>query len=259
MNIIEIQFAPWDKKYDFDSKGHQLKIGDRVVVKTELGTEIGKVVGFKEKRRPTQEEIKPILRKATLTDLERMEKKKDRAKEAFKFCKKLIKKHGLPMKLIDARFSFDGARLTFAFIAKERVDFRELVKDLTRKFQKSIRLHQVEVRQEARSAGGIGLCGREMCCARFLKNLGQVTTDLIRDQQLTHRGPERLSGPCGRLMCCLAFEECYYKELMKNLPPIGSLIKTPQGVGEVVGWHTLKQSVDVKIDEDTIIEVPIKE
>ena len=213
MNIVQIQFTPWDKRYDFDPKRHQLKKGDPIIVKTELGIEMGKVMGFKAIQEGScGKELKPILRKATLTDLEKMREKQKRGKEAFGVCQGLIKKKKLPMKLIDARFSFDGSRLTFAFSSKERIDFRELVKELTRKFQKSIRLHQIEVRKEVKICGGIGLCGRELCCIKFLKNQTKVTTDLIYDQKLAHRGAERLSGPCGRLMCCLNFEECYYKD-----------------------------------------------
>lgn len=266
MKIIQVQFTPWDKRYDFDLKHHQLKIGDRVIVKTELGTEMGKVVGIREepfgKPEPdsvqgvgTSRDLKPILRKATLNDLEKMAEKQKRVKDALKVCQKLIKKYKAPMKLVDARFSFDGSRVTFAFTAKEKIDFRNLVKELTRHFQKSIRLNQVEVRQETRMAGGIGLCGRELCCAKFLKNLGQITTDLIHNQQLVYRGSERLSGPCGRLMCCLAYEEPYYQEIIKDLPAIGSIIETEHGKGEVIGWHILRRSVDVRIDEDTVVEM----
>ncbi len=261
--IVQVQFAPWDKIYYFDPKNHELKIGDQVIVKTELGTEIGKIIGWKEleesKKLKKIEEIKPILRKATLTDLEKVKEKQSRANVAFKSCQKLIKKHNLPMKLIDVCFSFDGRRVTFAFISKEKIDFRELVKELNRKFQKSIRFHQIEVRQGVKITGDIGLCGRELCCLKFLKNPGQISSSFIFDQQLTHRGAERLSGPCGRLICCLAFEECYYQEMMKKLPVIGSIVKTEYGSGEVVDWHILKQTIGVKVNEDTIVEIPIEE
>ena len=257
MKVIEIQFTPWDKKYDFDPQNHVLKIGDRVIVKTELGTEMGKVMGFREEEKDSQK-IKPILRKAMLSDLERMKEKQNRNQDALKYCRKLIKKYKLPMKLIDVRFSFDGSRVIFAFTSKERLDFRDLAKDLTHQFQKSVKLHQIEVRKEAKMCGGVGMCGRELCCAKFLKNLGSVTSDLVRDQQLTYRGSERLSGPCGRLMCCLTFEECYYQETIKILPAIGSIVKTDRGSGEVVGWHVFKRSVDVRIDKETTVEIGLE-
>ena len=163
------------------------------------------------------------------------------------------------MKLIDAHFSYDGGRIVFAYIAPERVDFRTLVKDLTHRFHKSVRMHQVGVREEAGFTGDIGPCGRPLCCLKFLKNLGNVGTELIFDQQLAHRGTERLSGICGRLKCCLLFEEENYKELAKNLPVVGSIVKTKRGEGKVINWHILTQSVDIKTDKGTITNVPIGE
>ena len=164
------------------------------------------------------------------------------------------------MKLVDIHFSYDGKRITFAFIAEGRVDFRELVKDLTRKFQKSVRMHQIGVRDEARVAGDIGPCGRILCCKKILKgNYGGTTTEMAYAQQVAHRGLERLSGQCGRLKCCLKYELADYEELKKNLPAIDSIVKTSKGKGKVVGWEILKQVVKVDLGDRTIIEVPIKE
>lgn len=253
--VIEVQFSPYEKKEKYSPRDYKIKIGDYVIVKTDLGLEMGKVVGKKEEK----EEVKPILKKAGLEDLEKIKKREKKKREIFNQAKEIIKKSNLHMKLIDLRFSFDGGRIIFFFIASERIDFRNLVKELTKRFQKSIRMHQVGVREEAKSSGGLGLCGRELCCIKFLKTLGNVTTESILNQELAHRGAERLSGVCGRLRCCLLFEEEIYKEAIKNLPEIGSIIKTERGEGKVVARHALKQSVEVEIDKETKIEVPAKQ
>lgn len=276
MRILEIQFTPWYKKYYFKSNEESLKLGDYVVVETELGTELGEIKSFKTeeevskifqengngKERSTSfiTEIKPIARKATSQDLDKVRENEAHYDESFNFCHKLIKKHELPMKLVDIHFSYDGKRITFAFIADGRVDFRELVKDLTRKFQKSVRMHQIGVRDEAQVAGDIGPCGRILCCKKILKsNYGGITTEMAYAQQVAHRGLERLSGQCGRLKCCLKYELSDYEELRKNLPVIDSIVKTSKGKGKVVGWEILRQAVKVDLGDKTIVEVPLKE
>jgi len=276
MKVVQIQFNPWDKVYNFDPADSVLAVGDYVVVKTELGIEIGKVVGFKDVRSPSDEdrqiestgqetgkevEIKPILRKATTTDLEKIPDEKHK-KEALAYCKKMIEKHKLPMKLVDVHYSFDGSRVTFAFIADGRIDFRELVKDLTRHFNRTIRLQQIGIRDEARLAGDYGHCGRPLCCGRFLKDLAPITSEMAELQQIAHRGSERISGICGRLMCCLAYEESGYEELAKKLPAIGTKVDVDGKKGIVVGHHVLKQSVDVEFpgengEDSTVVEVDL--
>lgn len=259
MNVVQVKFAPWDRIYNFDPQGHNYKKGDRVVVKTELGIEIAEVAGFIGLELGGEESgtLKPILRRANAVDIKKMIEKEADQKEAFKFCKKLIKKYNLPMKLFDVRFSFDGGRITFAYIAPERVDFRDLVKELTRRFQKTIRMQQVGVREETRMFCHIGFCGREACCRQFLRNLGNISLEQAYTQQVAHRGSERISGVCGRLLCCLAYEQPVYEEMAKALPLIGSTIKTEKGRGRVVSWHILKQTVNVKLEDKngTVIEV----
>lgn len=263
MKVADVQFLPWDKTYIFEPKDIRLELGDFVVVKTELDTEVGKIVGLKE---ITQEdldkkgikEVKPIVRKANRQDIEKMKTRDKEKPEAIRYFKKSIKKLSLPMKPMDVHFSLDGGRITLAFIADGRVDFRDLVKDLTRHFQKSIRLHQLGIRDEARAAGDYGACGQKLCCKRFLSELGNVTSELVMAQQVSHRGSERLSGVCGRLKCCLAYEQDLYEDLAKKMPAIGSVIKTKHGKGEVIGWHTLKGTVDLKLEgENTVIEVEV--
>ncbi|NQU77906.1 stage 0 sporulation protein [Candidatus Falkowbacteria bacterium] len=270
MNIIQVKFSPWDKAYNFDSNDLKLKKGDWVLVHTEIGTEIAQVTNTNPKTiepellkddKGNPLPVKPVLRKANLTDMEKIQQKSEQRQEAFDHCRKIIKKLSLPMKLFDARFSYDGGRITFAYIAPERVDFRELVKDLTHKFQKSIRMQQVGVREEARLFCNIGLCGREACCRKFLENLGNITLDQAYLQQVAHRGSERISGVCGRLLCCLQYEQPMYEACSQKLPPIGSEVKTPKGKGKVIAWHILKQTVDVRLDKqgEGIIELAIEE
>ncbi|MEA3463655.1 MAG: regulatory iron-sulfur-containing complex subunit RicT [Patescibacteria group bacterium] len=278
MKTVQIQFNPWDKIYNFDPVDSALKIGDYAVVKTEIGMEIGKVVGFKDlpSKRPIEsghglaksdsldkrkkldkqkngigqeygamDRIKPILRKATTIDLEKISDQKQK-KEAMDYCEKMINKYHLFMKLADVHFSFDGSRVTFAFIANGRIDFRELVKDLTRHFSRTVRLQQIGIRDEAKIIGDYGHCGRPLCCGRFLKNLSSINSGMAELQQVAHRGSERISGICGRLMCCLAYEHNNYEKLAKELPAIGARVDVNGRKGVIVGHHILKQSVDVK-------------
>lgn len=264
--IAQIQITPWFHLYDCKVGDLLLKINDQVVIKVEGGAESGRVIGLIEVSANEivglEENLKPILRKVTTEDLNVMAEQKNYKAAALEYCRKAVAHHNLPMKVIDAHFSFDGGRLTFPFIADGRVDFRELVKDLTHHFQKSIRLQQIGIRDEAKITGDFGPCGRTLCCKAYLdlKNLGSVTAELAELQQISHRGSERLTGLCGRLRCCLAFEKTTYDELAKNLPAVGSKIKTPQGEGEVVALNILEQTVDVALsgDRGNIIEVPFQ-
>lgn len=266
MKVAEIQLNLWDRIYYFEVGDLVLNFGDYAVVEANQNLEIGKVMGLKEmsekdlKALSENEEIKPIIRKATLNDLEVLESNEKGKEKALEECKKLIDKNQLEMKLVDAQFSFDGKKVTFAFIADGRVDFRPLVKDLTRQYQKSIRLQQLGVRDEAKINGDIGSCGIVQCCKTHLKVLGNVNAEQAELQQVSHRGAERLSGICGRLKCCLRYENDLYSELAKKFPAKGSHVKTPRGKGEVVDWQILKQVARVKLDDepDAIVEVPLE-
>lgn len=264
MQIAEVQFMPWDSAYWFDPADFDVKVGDKVIVKTELGLELGKVVGLRDvpEEKLQDKELKPIMRRANLSDEEKVKTRSEQKDQVIEACRELFeRKDSLKeMKIADIHFSYDGGRMTIAYIAPGRIDFRELVKDLTHRFQKSVRMHQLGVRDEAKLMGQMGGCGRGLCCRGHLKELGQVTMDYAEDQQVAHRGSERLSGVCGRLKCCLKYEESYYQELVKNMPAVDSPIKTPQGHGSVVSWNVLKQTVNVRLDADksTIVEVEIK-
>lgn len=277
MIIAQIQFAPWDKIYFFDSNDFELSKGNKVVVKTNLGMEIGEVVGVFDTEKKTgckcpkkeecqhnkigDKEIKPVLRLATPIDLEKIPSGEEKDK-AMSYCKKIAKKYELPMKLVDIHFSFDGSRITFAFIADTRVDFRELVKELTRYFNRTIRLQQIGIRDEAKMMGDFGHCGKPLCCRNFLNDLTSITSEMADMQQCAHRGSDRISGICGRLMCCLAYEQNGYEELNKKMPMIGARVSVDGKKGEVVGHHVLKQTVNVKFpgekgEHDTIVEVDL--
>ncbi|MDO9399565.1 MAG: regulatory iron-sulfur-containing complex subunit RicT [bacterium] len=265
MKIAQVQFAPWDKVYDFDSVGLGLIVGDKVIVKTEMGVELGKVVSLKDIDRSKLDqnfEIKPISRKAINADLEKIPDEKQK-NEDLKYCKKIVLKYGLQMKLIDIHYSFDESRLTVAFVADSRIDFRELVKELTRHFNRTIRLQQIGIRDEAKIIGDFGHCGRQLCCKKFLNEITSVTSEMADIQQCAHRGSDRISGICGRLMCCLAYEEEGYKKLCNCLPPINSEVKIGNKKGRVVRHYVLKQTVGVllegiKGEKGCVVEIEAK-
>ena len=261
MKVAQIQFTPWDKVYNFALNSLDIKTGDYVIVETDLGMEMGKVSGFKEINKIETEkeeneasdeekrELKAILRKALPTDLEKLPDYKEKRK-ALTICKDLVEKYQLPMKLIDVHFSFDDSRVTFAFISDGRVDFRELVKELTRQFNRSIRLQQIGIRDEAKLMGDYGHCGKQLCCRTFLKDLASITSEMAEAQQCVHRGSDRISGICGRLMCCLAYENKGYEELAKKMPALGAKVSVDGKRGVVVGHHILKQTVDVEFRDE---------
>lgn len=266
MLIAKIQFAPWDKVYNFSVGQLTLTPGDYVIVETELGTELGKVISLLEKTidqsSEEEREIKPILRKADYDDVARLPSP-EKKEEALAFCREMIAKHNLEMKLVDVHFSLDGGRINFAFIADGRVDFRELVKDLAAHFGVNIRLTQIGTRDEAKITGDCGPCGQGLCCRTFLKEFSSITSEMAEAQQVVHRGSDRISGMCGRLMCCLSYEYEGYKDMAGKLPPLGTKVNVDGTRGVVVGHHILKQTVDVKInavkedEKDVIIEVDI--
>lgn len=267
MKVAQIQFARWDKIYHFSLNDLPIKKGDRVIVETEMGQEMGEVIGFEEvedkvgsvevvvsseinaegveEKKVEKREIKPILRLANQGDFEKLPSKKDK-EDAYDFCKKTIAKRDLPMKLVDVVFSFTGTRINFAFIADGRVDFRDLVKDLTGHFGKQIRLTQIGIRDEARLAGDYGHCGRPLCCKKFIKDFSSISSEMAEAQQVVHRGSERISGCCGRLMCCLQYEYKGYKEMSEKMPAIGQKVNVDGKKGVVIGVHVLKQTVDVE-------------
>ena len=256
-----IRFHIQDKIYDFDPQELELAKGDKIIVETEQGVEVGEVVySAKEIEESTLESpLKPILRKATSSDLAKIAEYEEKKKESMDYFRETIDKYRLEMKPVDVHFAFDGSKVTFYFTAESRVDFRELVKELTRFFQKSVRLQQVGSRDVAKEVGGLGICGRELCCSKWLKEMSSITTDMARLQQMAHRGSDRISGSCGRLLCCLSYEAEFYLTMSKKLPELESIVATPEGRGKVIDLNILKQMVKVRLDKDEIMDFPTKD
>jgi len=254
VKVAQVQISFWDKPHGYLVGDLILELGDLVVVKTAWGNDIGKVILIKEMKEDdlaANSVLDNIIRKATTEDIENFNEIQKQSSQALEYCKRTVERQDLPMKIIDAHFSFDGGKVVFPFIADSRVDFRQLVKDLTHHFQKSIRLQQIGIRDEAKITGDFGSCGRLLCCKTHLSGLESITSDLADMQQVAHRGSERLSGLCGRLRCCLAFEGSTYRELMSKMPEIGKVVKTTKGRGKVIGRHILKQTVDVAMEGDS--------
>ncbi|HPA25742.1 MAG TPA: regulatory iron-sulfur-containing complex subunit RicT [bacterium] len=261
MIVAEIKFSPLTKSYWFDPNGLDLKINEMVVVKTELGLELGEVAELKKinSEMSSLRDIKPVIRKANNSDLQKVAEKKEHLEADFKIAKELIEKNDLEMKIVDMQYSFDGGRITFYFTAPARIDFRNLVKDLTHHFQKSIRLFQIGLRDEAKSLGEIGSCGKKLCCKVFSERCELINANYVNGSQIIHRGNERLTGICGKLKCCAKFEQKTYEQLAKNLPVVGSVIATPQGKGTVIKQFILKEAVEIALlkDPETKIEIKI--
>ena len=229
-----------------------LKAGDKVIVETARGVEFGSVVtGIKEvPDDQISQPLKPVIRIATQDDVRREAKNREKEKEAFKICQEKIRKHGLEMKLIDAEYTFDNNKVLFYFTADGRIDFRELVKDLASVFRTRIELRQIGVRDETKIRGGIGICGRPLCCHTYLTEFAPVSIKMAKEQNLS-LNPTKISGVCGRLMCCLTNEEETYEELNSHLPSIGDYVTTPEKLkGEVQSVNVLRQTVKVIVSLD---------
>lgn len=245
MSKALISIYSWENPKLFSSS-LDLKKGDKVIVPTENGNELGFVL---EEAIETKDEAEEkILRLATKRDCEIYEKYENEKEQLMETCREAAKKMELPMKFIDARVSLDGKQIIFVFTADGRVDFRELVKVLSKDLKKSARMHQIGSRDEARKLGGCGICGRELCCANFPGSIPSITTDMARIQQISHRGAERISGLCGRLLCCLAYEAEQYKKMLEELPELYSVVDTIEGKATVVEVNALCQEIKVKTE-----------
>ncbi len=261
VKVVGVCFRKGSKIYDFKLDDNNIKKGDVVIVETVEGIEAGEVeyIDKEVKDRKIIASLKPILRIANKRDLNKISDFNHAKKEALKVFGNKIKINQLKMKPIDVGFSFDNQRITFFFVAESRVDFRELVRDLARHFKKQIILRQIGPRDVAKIQGGFGVCGEPLCCNRFLQDLGNVVMDMVRDQDLEFRGSEKLSGACGRLKCCLAFEEDLYKKLKKNMPELGVQVKTKDGEGVVASRNILEQTVEVELKDQIKIKVAVTE
>lgn len=256
--IIGVRFRPNGKIYFFDPLDFQVETGQNVIVETARGVEYGRVVLGRreiEESRMTSA-LKPIIRIATPADDNKYEENKEKSIKAFDICLEKIAKHKLEMKLIEAEYTFDNNKVLFYFTAEGRIDFRELVKDLAAVFKTRIELRQIGVRDETKMVGGIGICGRELCCNRHLSEFVPVSIKMAKEQNLS-LNPTKISGVCGRLMCCLKHEQDTYEYLNEKLPNVGDHVKTADGnKGEVISVNVLRQKVKIVItDEDDNKEV----
>ena len=250
--IVGIRFRNVGKIYYFDPKNYKMQVGDHVIVETARGIEYGYVVLGNREVDETKviPPLKPVIRMATDEDRAIEAKNKEKEKEAFKICQEKIKKHNLEMKLIDAEYTFDNNKVLFYFTADGRIDFRELVKDLASVFKTRIELRQVGVRDETKIMGGIGICGRPLCCHSYLSEFIPVSIKMAKEQNLS-LNPTKISGVCGRLMCCLKNEEETYEVLNSKLPGIGDTVTTADGLrGEVHSVNVLRQTVKVIVVVD---------
>ncbi len=256
--IIGVRFKPVGKMYYFDPLDFDIKRGDCVIVETSRGTEYGEVVaGIREvEEKDVVKPLKSVLRLATEEDKLHYEENKRKEKEAYNICLEKIEKHGLDMKLIEVEYAFDGKKILFYFTADGRVDFRELVKDLAAVFRTRIELRQIGVRDESKTLGSIGICGRDLCCSQFLGEFVPVSIKMAKEQGLS-LNPTKISGSCGRLMCCLKYEQDTYEQLISESPKAGAEIDTPDGRGTVVSVALLRGKVRVRFDNDG--EVSIKD
>lgn len=256
--VVGVRFKHANKTYYFDPNGIDVEIGDKVVVETARGMELGTVT-FKDKElyKKHDMDVKPILRMANERDLANQNRSKSEKAEAMRLCKEKIKSHNLDMKLVDVEYTLDNSKIIFYFTSDGRVDFRELVKDLAAIFRIRIELRQIGVRDEAKMIGGIGSCGRSLCCSKWLNEFQPVSIKMAKTQNLS-LNPAKISGICGRLMCCLNYENDNYLEAAKEMPTVGETIKTKDGMAVVLDVNVLENIIRAKIetkDKRNIVEV----
>ena len=257
IKVVGVRFKKAGKIYYFDPADMNIQKDTYVVVETARGIEFGEcVIGIKEiNENDIVSPLKSVLRIATNEDIEKHFKNKDKEKDAFDICLKKIQEHGLTMKLIDVEYTFDNNKVIFYFTADGRVDFRDLVKDLATIFKTRIELRQIGVRDEAKMLGGLGPCGRPMCCSSFLGDFASVSIKMAKEQNLS-LNPTKISGICGRLMCCLNYEQSTYEDIRKRMPKVGSIVKISEGTGEVFSNNIVKESIKVKLKkgEEEVLE-----
>jgi cell fate regulator YaaT (PSP1 superfamily) len=258
--VVGIRFKRAGKVYYFDPAGIDLEVNDYVVVKTTRGLELGRVFIAPKQVLASEvtQQLKSVVRKAEPEDIERAQEFEAKETEALVECGKLIAKLGLPMKLLSAEYNLDGSRLTFFFSATERVDFRELVRQLNSRFKTRVELRQLGPRDEAKSIGGFGRCGRPLCCMNFLTEFSPVSIKMAKEQDLP-LNPMKISGICGRLLCCLAYETEQYHMMKEKMPKVGQQVSTPMGVAKVVGGNPLKETVLVELESGATVELPLSE
>ncbi|MDP4181692.1 MAG: stage 0 sporulation family protein [Bacillota bacterium] len=258
VKVVGVRFKSAGKIYFFDPGELEIEVNSNVIVETARGVEFGQVVV--PIREVAEEEIvaplKPVIRVATDEDKKHADENKQKEEDAFKICLKKINDHNLDMKLIDVEYTFDNNKVLFYFTADGRVDFRELVKDLASVFKTRIELRQIGVRDEAKMLGGIGVCGRVLCCNSYLGEFQPVSIKMAKEQCLS-LNPTKISGTCGRLMCCLKYEQEAYEEIIGRVPRVGAIVSTPDGQGTVMDISMLKELIKVKMDKGNETDLQI--
>jgi cell fate regulator YaaT (PSP1 superfamily) len=257
--LVCVRFATIPTPYIFDAQDLELAPGDQVIVNTEAGLSAARVIAYtREDEAQGLEDIKPVVRKVTEEDLLRLDRIHAKEKESFAFCHDRIRSRNLPMKLIKVEQIFDENKITFYFVAEGRVDFRDLLKDLVEKYRTRIELRQIGTRQESAMLGGIGSCGRELCCARFLTNFQRISVKMAKNQNMT-LNPSKISGLCGKLKCCLAYEKDSYANLIENLPKPGKKVFIDQGEATVVSINVINQSFVAKLADRRFIKAQVSD
>lgn len=256
LEVVQVKLREVGKTDYYKISGVKLGVGEYVIVEADRGIEYGEVVAEQELilDRDVKGPIKKVIRKATSGDLYQIEKNNKRIADIISTCERKIKEHRLTMKLVEAEYSFDRSKIIFYFTAEDRVDFRDLVKDLAKIFKARIELKQIGVRDEAKLLDGYGPCGRRLCCAKFLKTFEPVTIKMAKEQNLP-LNPTKISGCCGRLMCCLAYEWETYKYLMKGIPKEGETVKIKQGKGKVISVSAIKREIMVELEDGRHVKV----
>jgi cell fate regulator YaaT (PSP1 superfamily) len=253
--VVGIQFKPNGKVYDFDSGHFVLKKGDKVMVITDEGPAIG-CVHTEPQAAPVggpKRPLKKVFRLATEEELDRYDKSCEMESQVYRFCYQKIKELKLSMSLVSVERRFDGSKVVVYFTADGRVDFRELVKELVRRFRTRIEMRQIGVRHQAKLVGGLGTCGRTLCCATFLNRFDPVTIKMAKEQNLS-LNPSKISGMCGRLMCCLTYEHSFYEKTKKKLPKVGKRVMTKVGEGKILRQNVLTESLSILLDTGEEIE-----
>jgi len=256
--IIGVRFRPYGKTYDFDCGHFVLKLEDRVIVKTDMGMSLGTVVTSSRKvdEDKTPRNLKPVFRLATGEDIEQYEQNLQTEKEAHAWCQECIRNRKLDMNLVMVEMLFDNSKIIFYFTADGRIDFRELVKDMVQRFRTRIEMRQIGVRNQTKMVGGLGSCGRELCCTLFIEKFEPVSVKMAKEQQLS-LNPSKISGLCGRLMCCLAFEYSQYVQVRERMPGCGEKVECPCCKGRVVRQNVVKETIYVETDDGKEVEVPV--
>lgn len=248
--VVGVRFKEVGKVYYFDPEDNKLNVGDRVIVETARGVECGCIATANKKVNDEDivHPLKKLIRVATEDDLNHLQENEKKEKKAFDICLKKIEEHKLEMKLVDVEYTFDNNKILFYFTADGRVDFRALVKDLASVFRTRIELRQIGVRDEAKMLGGIGVCGRPLCCSTYLGEFQPVSIKMAKEQGLS-LSPVKISGTCGRLMCCLKYEQEAYNDMLKKVPKVGAIVGSPNGDGVVIEVNPISQIVKVRLNK----------